>query len=671
MMMILSPMASSAPPYDPSADLNALRPMLDGKTGSAQALTDNFSDPMLQGGNISSMDGTSSFQSQMSCPNAPAFLEVLALPGRNGDIETLSIKQDTDFDGTFDAVLNPGIRLSGVCANGGISCDAGTWNNCVAHEWVIQASGTPDLVPTALSRLGGCYCINDSCGSALMVVNAAEVMGHLGAGIVAKISENNPTLSVSSIQVNNTMITYTGVITDDCGQTGNTGQQAFYSDPTALQATGVSTASINQTYQSLATGSFATGTTTSIQHCEMNRNITIDDVSVTDVVLYNSGAGHLVPCGPGCLQMALGTVSDNNLIGGTCGLFEEQVSFWVAHPDRILSATLLQAKFDDHIQISNNNQIVWAHEPAWTDLSADSYPPSTFWQPLNAPVFFTVPYPKWWYTSYPICERNTNWDVSMNVDFTSILKQQGAHNFRIRVAVSGGGEGYAFAKVMVDESCKLNADVINSTCNQLQQNPDCRLKREIVDGITVLEDYLPTGLTPLGSTQAIVGQQCTLQATRNWWKKSRTYECQTASPYDYQGALQRKAVVGDSVTATQYEDYRQDEHGNWQRVTGGTMALPPAPTLDTCEHTCKTVKSEEADSVAGMGSAMSQRTIPNTNDYTYYVCQQGVCPAGPGETIVTPCGCMDEFNEATAQMQANRLGAKDLLCTSGTPSPLQ
>ena len=37
--------------------------------------------------------------------------------------------------------------------------------------------------------------------------------------------------------------------------------------------------------------------------------------------------------------------------------------------------------------------------------------------------------------------------------------------------------------------------------------------------------------------------------------------------------------------------------------------------------------------------------------------------AGPGEEIVSACGCLDDFPEAVVMMQTVRLGGADLVCT--------
>jgi hypothetical protein len=44
-----------------------------------------------------------------------------------------------------------------------------------------------------------------------------------------------------------------------------------------------------------------------------------------------------------------------------------------------------------------------------------------------------------------------------------------------------------------------------------------------------------------------------------------------------------------------------------------------------------------------------------------------VCPAGPGEEVMSACGCLDDFPEAVVMMQTVRLAGADMTCTSAVP----
>ena len=79
-----------------------------------------------------------SFNAQLTAPSSDVFIELFAQPGVSGDLTGVSVKQDTDFDGNTDYAYNVPVIISGVCANGIISCDVGTWDNCTYYTWTAN-----------------------------------------------------------------------------------------------------------------------------------------------------------------------------------------------------------------------------------------------------------------------------------------------------------------------------------------------------------------------------------------------------------------------------------------------------------------------------------------------------------------------------------------------------
>ena len=81
----------------------------------------------------------------------------------SGDV-SLNIEQDIDMDGSID-YTNSYSTLSGVCANGFISCNAGTWNNCIPYRWEADSNFRLNPSVVNMTDLSGCNCINNSCVS--------------------------------------------------------------------------------------------------------------------------------------------------------------------------------------------------------------------------------------------------------------------------------------------------------------------------------------------------------------------------------------------------------------------------------------------------------------------------------------------------------------------------
>ena len=84
---------------------------------------------------------------------------------------------------------------------------------------------------------------------------------------------------------------------------------------------------------------------------------------------------------------------------------------------------------------------------------------------------------------------------------------------------------------------------------------------------------------------------------------------------------------------------------------------------------CKTTRDYQNTHLTETGTAGDLQDDRIDSEFSFYACSTGACPAGPGETIVEDCACLESFPEAMVMMQAMRLGARDLLCTTDTPVP--
>ena len=640
-------------PYNAESDAEQTSQTVTSKTGTGASIRKSFTNPLMGQGALTTFDDSQQFNAKFACHNSQPIAELLVIPATTGDIATFNLQQDTDLDGHFDTLYTPPAIISGICTNGILSCTPGTWNDCRSFQWAAEAHNAAVLIPTALSNLGGCYCINNSCGNNLLFTNLADTLGDLAGGAIGSVLTQTPTLAISNIKVDGLAITYHGQDAANCGAQGSLGQEALYQNPENMTATAAANAPLSSMFQSLTTGALAADTGFVKRTCSITRNVSIDEAIASDIILYNGGAGSMKPCGPGCVELILGTKGDNYW-SGTCGLFKHDVSFWVEKPDRILSATLVRALFDDHIQVSVNNQLIYAHDAGWTDLSLNSYPPGTVWG-----------------GSTPFCERKQSWDEDPYQNFTSLIQSKGSHNFEIRVAVAGEGEGYTYVQIQVDEQCYVEPDQITNSCQLFESDTQCQLEQETVDTVETVRHFNPTGLSPLGEIKEIAGNYCTQSVYRQWWHKERTYHCQTEQNFDLDNTVQRAAVIQESASLDGYDDYRLDGEYGWVLGEDLTLSLPNLPNIQHCTPTCKIKTTEEANDVAGLGTTESFRTVDLTPKYKILECdREGRCPAPQDSVVMSPCGCLNDFSEATAKMQAARLAGKDMLCTSGTPSPL-
>lgn len=147
------------------------------------------------------------------------------------------------------------------------------------------------------------------------------------------------------------------------------------------------------------------------------------------VITHYDGPFNLKSCGKDCTQLWIGKVG-NDYWAGSCSIYEEWTRVKVPNPDAVTRAVFEYAKWDDYMQ-------VWVGEPGKEELiwggpdGKNVFPPETAGR----------------------CERGTSWERNPNVDVTRFFKNVDKNaivNFKIRVSVTGRGEGFGRIRVYFD-----------------------------------------------------------------------------------------------------------------------------------------------------------------------------------------------------------------------------
>lgn len=211
------------------------------KYGSKEGIRDNAANPIMRSDTLmTTIDGSKAFNAQMLCPSSNKFLEIMIQPAASGDLSSVYVGQDIDMDNVIDYTYSVPVLVSGVCANGIISCNAGTWKNCSYYKWVADAQYRVALTTTTLKELGGCFCINNNCGNNLVWNNIAVVLKAVGGGVAGSIQAQNPQYAVSDVKVEGANIFYYGQKAGSCttgsGGTGVTDAQKYYSNWAQMSA---------------------------------------------------------------------------------------------------------------------------------------------------------------------------------------------------------------------------------------------------------------------------------------------------------------------------------------------------------------------------------------------------------------------------------------------------
>lgn len=570
---------------------------LGGRFDSRDAIKQNAIAPMQGQTQMTDQNGNK-FDATLTCGSAVPMLEVLGVPGATGDLSTLIISADLDLDGTFDSTISPANNVSGVCANGYISCDAGTWNNCTAWSW--QASMNAINVATANIRdLKGCYCINNSCGSSLAWTNIDQLLRDLGTGVTQAIQQVKPDYVISDVMSNAADVKFYGASGSGC-HSGSTGQQAYIGNSAAMNTdltNEVTAQSGDPTslYTVVTTSTAATASATTDNTCAINRTVPVTDADCT--------------IQPDVINDSCATLASN----GDCNLKDETVDGVTTYSN--FSPTGLT--------------------PLPTQKTVTS---STGFYPAPATINYELSS-----IHFAYAETTTTFLTVTGIKLTQQLSRTQCRSKTTTVCHNWGDVPSCFTYT-ANFGYKQNTNVI-------WVSGGCRGRFDV------------TGLIP---------KPCGHNVTRDWWDKSRTYQCLAQpSQFNFDDALHRTGVARQSADLTNgFTETHKDATGQWvsQSVSLGSPAeLPQVPN---CEPVCKLKKEIHDDRVDPINVVATNRTAPGTRvSYRYAVCDaNNVCPANADETIVKACQCVDDFAEAATIMQMLRQAGQDLICQPSTTS---
>ncbi|MGI9377308.1 MAG: hypothetical protein ACR2PC_14650 [Tsuneonella suprasediminis] len=608
------------------------------KTSDSDVIQENYLTPGLAGQAITTVDNSQTFNPNLACQQTATLLELIAQPAGTGDIGTLSIARDKDLDGSVDQTLTLPMPVSGICANGVVSCQPGTWNQCKSFQWDVGAGGVLKLTEVDLTDLAGCYCVNNSCGSNLVWGNMASVLKDLGGGVIGALTTADPRVGVAQAVIDGPAIRYTGAQSTACSPDPALPQTAYRASPASIQGDAVSVATSNGVFQALKGSAAGVGKAEQIRACTVKREVMLNAVTANDVIVRTSGGYASYSYTPETVSFLMGSPSDDSLSGGSCRFYDFRMTLDVGDPDRLVSAQLSQYLFDDWIQVRIDGALVLADPGGWTGTGL---PPGK-------------------------CERGRTWYGYPNLDLKPYLTK-GAHEVWVRVAVGGEGEVSARIDATLDLNCNPTEQVVD-LCAGYAADANCQLADESVDGVDTFRNGVATGLAPLPQVRLFQSGACSLNLARPWFERDRRYRCLIDTGSMPAPDLSRGAYIIDHSTETLLADRVKTSDGGYA-ASSRAFTLPDRGSVPACEPICKTRAPKSNAEAAVDGVVGAKQNSPTGWDTFYHACKKDpsgsdVCPVGDGETLVSACGCLDDFPEAVVMMQTVRLGGADMICTS-------
>lgn len=606
------------------------------KTSDSEALQKNYLAPGLSGQAVTTVDGSQSFRPNLACQKSATLLDILVQPAPSGDLGRVTIGRDKNLDGTIDTTLNLPVPVSGLCANGLIACDPGTWNQCHYLRWAIDGAKDLTLAEVDMPQLAGCYCLNNSCGTNLAWSNMASVLGDLGGGVVGALTSADPRFGIVQAIIDGPNIRYVGAQATACTSDPSLSQTSYRANPSLLASDAAAATSGNGVFQMLTSSPIGTGTIHETRTCLVERQLDIEGASIDDIISRVAG-GYATNLGPDSVDFLIGSPGYHSLVGGSCRLFDFRMTLNVSDADRLRSVTLGQIMFDDWSQVRIDGNLVYADPGSWIGTGN---PPGG-------------------------CERGTTWYAYPGTDLKPYLTR-GNHEIWFRIAVGGEGEASATIHAEVDQSCKSSEQVVDS-CLTLASNPKCAMTDEEIDGVATFRNGVGTGLRPLSQTRILGNGACEIQITRDFFRKDRKYACQVDTGSVPAPDTSRGTYIIDRSTETLLADRIRKSDGSYAETTRG-FGLPDRGSVAACEPICKTRAPRENVGASPAGVVGALQNSPVGYDTYYHSCTAANdCPLGPGEELVSACGCLDDFPEAVTMMQTVRLAGADLVCTRSTP----
>lgn len=564
---------------------------------NANDFSQAYLNPLIGSEQLSTPSGTK-FDVELSCPTSNAFLTVMVQLSATGDLSFVQFSRDKDLDGAVDSVQTFPKAVSGVCATGLISCTPGTWNDCMGYRW----DGDNDklsLIETGINKLGGCYCINQSCGDKNRSQRIlSSIATDLGTAAAQALAQHNPQYLISGAQTTGPIAKFYGQKLVGCGDGSATTLSNYYQAPQNIEAaTDSYTTDANGIYQLVANSTTANSTATEVKRCSIHRQ-------VHPLYSFDPNRTCNEECGNNQQTDRYLTPGTYTWTAGFTGTIEVSIS-------RASGGT---TAFEQHTLVS------------------------------GAPQGFEINLP--------------NVAVVEGVDYTLVIGAAAETSGTPSDDTVQGSGGVVQITYSGKRSCK---EWIVNACDVIDNDTQCTLKDEIIDEVQTYKNYLPTGKLPISrwiAVQDLSYPTCGLQIQRPWQLVNRTYTCKTNTDLNFDTGINRNAVIQDSATTEHFNDVvnglttqRDLTLPDIQTQVSCTNACKTKRQKDKVSVA---VSGPVTDNITQEWETLYRKCVGD---------EQNICPNEADERVITQCACLNEFGAASVMMQTLRQAAQGLICT--------
>lgn len=615
------------------------------------------------------VDGTSTYSGQISCGGvgAQSFLDLTIANGSGGDV-LVTAKIDRDLDGTKEYSYTSPKIASGVCSNGIVSCDQGTWNNCNYFAWGYNGGIT--LTQASPINMGGCYCLNNSCGG-LSAQAPDSILQSIGNSITAQMMKYDKNYMITKTYVTTAMASYWGQNMSGCAAGGSspilsvdptttyalpgldTAKSAAATDPNSAWSvfnSGTSSVDLGVTTQTCnIQKTLSTFTTTKSAHVDTTHSICTDhelwlklafDKSTSNFNFDMAGAA------PGSYLTSSGTIQgmDNNCPG----------QGWV----NFLSQNIASQLGFSNGSILSTQYMVTMKVISGSGCNVGSTGSATYTGGDSATIA------KW---------------------FTGLCPASGAQHPTLQIGIDIQAENSQFSfhendgcvPMESDSTCRLKEELV---CDQNGASCFTTVANSINTGLVAPEMCYTSSINGIGYLICSSGNSINIAgsdgstssystASKFGFVTKRTYECTHQNDTNFEDIKKaRQSITVNEAANNQdfsYNATQKDASGAWQTsANAGSINFTPPPDIQYCK-TVKAATNQEV--VYSDGTNKANATTSNTtNVFTIKQCTgdtYNVCPLDAGESIKNACGSINDMGEVIGVMEGANEAAKDMICS--------
>lgn len=605
--------------------------------------TDRLVNPITTTATGTTVDGSKTYSGQMTCNKSTAhsYLDLSMTVQSTGDV-TINAQIDRDFNGAKEYSYSAPKIASGICTNGIVSCDAGTWNNCKYYTWGYN--GTITLTETGRSSASGCYCLNNSCGG--VAAKAPEsVLQSLGGGITSQMSKYNKNYLITKTSSTPSTASYWGQDAASCN---------LASGPASLPTAGASSYSLGGLDVALANESANPDSAYSV----FNAGVANASLAIKTNECTIKNAVSIVT------KMKCKVGQTENTASGVCldgghGSQEYSSASSVCSGKGMRFPTASEA-----ISLpSYGGSAIWSSYQ-WFQVSGGcgGYPRTDWVVAYSGGTAYNKLYNVWCDGIHYQSPVSAYWCVTDKTPQADLS-----------LAASNQCGTYE-----TDNQCTLKeekvCDELGGSCTVTIRNgikissaPPQICYTTSYSGASYLVCAKASSIDYTGSD----GSAGSFPASPSGFTIKRTYECKSANDTNFDDIKKVHASIQVAPSANKqdfsYSGQQKDQAGNWAGIAeSGTINFTPPGTIKYCE----VIRDDTTKQVVYTDGTnkTNATTSPITKTVEIKECtgaDYNTCPtdATKGETVKRPCGVINDMAEVIGTMEAVSEASKDMVCS--------